>query len=152
MNPRREFQTLGDGVGRMLALQVSKGMMTLEQLDQPSPGHEAVEKSRTDSRNPCDYTNEKQRVPYYNAEGEATWTYPRPTMEYPPATPFRNLAREWISANPREWALMNGSDDVRVQASPDPKDFAAVLPPSNPPTEAPKNPITLETNDSWCPF
>ena len=40
----------------------------------------------------------------------------------------------------------------KVQAMPDPKDFAAVLPPSNPPTQSETLPITLETNESWCPF
>ena len=38
-----------------------------------------------------------------------------------------------------------------VQAIPDPKDFAAVLPPSNSPAEAEPLPITLET-DGFCPF
>ena len=38
-----------------------------------------------------------------------------------------------------------------VQATPDPKDFAAVLPPSNPPTQSETLPITLETN-GYCPF
>ena len=52
---------------------------------------------------------------------------------------FRNLLRD--DPTPIE----------KVEAMPDPKDFAAVLPPSNPPTEAPKNPITLETN-GFCPF
>ena len=31
-----------------------------------------------------------------------------------------------------------------VAAGPDPKDFAAVLPPANPPTQAPDLPVTLE--------
>ena len=51
---------------------------------------------------------------------------------------FRNLLRD--DPTPVE----------AVQATPDPKDFAAVLPPFNPPAEA-KNPITLETN-GYCPF
>jgi len=51
---------------------------------------------------------------------------------------FRNLLRD--DPTPVE----------AVQATPDPKDFAAVLPPSNPPAEA-KNPITLEIN-GYCPF
>ena len=38
-----------------------------------------------------------------------------------------------------------------VEATPDPKDFAAVLPPSNPPTQSETLPITLETN-GYCPF
>ena len=53
---------------------------------------------------------------------------------------FRNLLRD--DPTPVE----------AVQAIPDPKDFAEVLAPASTPTEAPKNPITLETNDFTCPF
>ena len=53
---------------------------------------------------------------------------------------FRNLLRD--DPAPRE----------AVQATPDPKDFAEVLAPASTPTEAPKNPITLETDDFVCPF
>ena len=53
---------------------------------------------------------------------------------------FRNLLRD--DPTPVE----------AVQATPDPKDFAAVLPPSNPPTQSETLPITLETDDFVCPF
>ena len=52
---------------------------------------------------------------------------------------FRNLLRD--DPAPRE----------AVQAMPDPKDFDVVLKTNDQPTEAPKNPITLET-DGFCPF
>ena len=52
---------------------------------------------------------------------------------------FRNLLRD--DPTPAE----------AVQATPDPKDFAEVLAPASTPTEAPKNPITLEVNEH-CPF
>ena len=51
---------------------------------------------------------------------------------------FRNLLRD--DPVPRE----------AVQAMPDPKDFAAVLPPSNTHPQQ-QNPITLEINEH-CPF
>ena len=35
-----------------------------------------------------------------------------------------------------------------VQAIPDPKDFDTVLPPSDPPTQAPKLPLTLDEEES----
>ena len=140
------MDALFSNVGRSLAVQVSKGIMTLEQLDQPPPGHEYVEEARTASRNPCDWTNPKQKVPHYNRDGEAYWTYPRPTMEYPPAKAYRNLAREWIAANPKVWERMNGREPISVATRPDPKDFAPVLPPRNAPTQPDDLPLTLEQN------
>ena len=47
------MDALMKGVGRRLALEVSKGIVTLEQLDQPPPGHEVVEQARTASRTPA---------------------------------------------------------------------------------------------------
>ena len=98
--------TLFSGLA-LLALQVSKGM-TLEQLDQPPPGHEYIEEARTASRLPATGLIRSRRF-HYNRDGEVYWTYPRPCMEYPPAKPYRNLAREWIAANPKEWERMNAS-------------------------------------------
>ena len=142
------MDALFGNVGRTLAVQVSKGMMTLEQLDQPPPGHEYVESSRTASRKPCDWSNPKDKVPHYNREGEASWTYPRPTMEYPPAKPYRNLAREWIAANPKEWAQMIGSEPVSVEVT-NSKDLSSVSVGHTPPQ--PDGPLTLEQPDP-CPF
>jgi hypothetical protein len=140
------MDALFGNVGRSLAVQVSKGMMTLDQLDQPPPGHEYVEEARTASRNPCDWTNSKQTVPYYNLESEAIWTYPRPCMEYPPAKPYRNLAREWIAANPKEWERMNGREPISVEVT-SPKDLPPVPAGITPPQ--PDGPLTI---DEDCPF
>ena len=52
---------------------------------------------------------------------------------------FRNLLRD--DPTPIE----------KVQAMPDPKDFAAVLAPVSTPTQSETLPITLETN-GYCPF
>ena len=145
------MDALFNGVGRTLALQVSKGLVTLEQLDQPPPGYAYIEEARTASQTPCDWTDEKQKVPHYNLEGEAYWTYPRPTMEYPPAKPYRNLAREWITANPKEWERMNGREPVSVQVT-DPKDFADVLPPRDTPTQTPNLPLAEPPDFSDGPF
>ena len=140
------MDALMNGVGRRLALEVSKGIVSLEQLDQPPPGHEYVEAARTASRNPCDWTDPKQKVPHYNRDGEAYWTYPRPCMEYPPAKPYRNLAREWIAANPKEWERLNGREPVSVEVT-SPKDLPPV-PAGITPAE-PDGPLTLEEE---CPF
>lgn len=53
---------------------------------------------------------------------------------------FRNLLRD--DPAPRE----------AVQAMPDPKDFAEVLPKSNTPAQAPLLPLTLEQPHDECPF
>ena len=120
--------TSSGGTGKTLAAMVAKGLCTLESLDTPSPGYQLTEKSRTDSRDPLDYTNEKHKVPYYNRDGEASYTYPRPTIEYPAAPQFRNLAREWIEANPKEWQAMLGETGTpeRVEVI-SPRDFSTPL-------------------------
>ena len=53
---------------------------------------------------------------------------------------FRNLLREDPAPTPT------------VQAAPDPKDFAEVLPKSNTPAQAPELPLTLEQSHDECPF
>ena len=80
----------------------------------------------------------------------------QPPEEWPADQPYQNLARNWIKGNEAEWRQI--ADGYVAQAavevpmaSPDPKDFAEVLAPATTPTEAPKNPITLETN-GYCPF
>ena len=146
-----KINPLMHGVGRTLALQVSKGFFTLEDLDTPSPGYQAIERDRQASQNPCDWSDPSQKRRHVCPDGEDYWSFPRPTIKYPPAKPFRNLAREWIAANPKEWEAMNGRPVVSVPVVPDPKDFATVLPPSNTPTYAPKLPLTLDEEEGPAP-
>ena len=143
---REPLRPIGQGLGRTLALQVSKGLFTLEDLDTPSPGYQAIERDRQASRNPCDWSDPSQKRRHPTPDGEDYWSFPRPTVEYPPAKPFRNLAREWIAANPKEWAAMNAEPVVSVPVVPDPKDFDIVLPVSVPATQSQKLPLTLETD------
>jgi hypothetical protein len=83
------------GVGEGLARMVARGLMTLEQLDQPTLGWAELERDRERSSSSA------------LSEG---WPGRRgPAMAYPgagTARPVRNLAREWIEANPRAWAAM----------------------------------------------
>lgn len=81
MNP-----ILDAAAGRLLARYVLKGLMTLEDLDAPSPGWDRIEADRRHAN------RRAQRL------GLA------PT--YPPPQPWRNLAREWIDSHPREWESM----------------------------------------------
>ena len=143
------MDSLFSNVGRTLAVQVSKGLMTLEQLDQPPPGHLYVEDCRAASGNPCDWTDPKQKVPYYNAEGDAYWTYPRPPMEYPPAKPYRNLAREWIAANPKDWERLNGRQPVSVEVT-SPKDLPSMATGITP-AQRQDLPITLDEEEAATP-
>lgn len=79
---------IGIGTGRMLAEGVLKGRWTLEDLDTPSPGWAPIEAARVRSFTP-------------GPPGSG-----RPTMPLPDAgqrRPYRNLACEWIAANPRQW-------------------------------------------------
>ncbi len=112
------------GAGRTLAQGVAKGLWSLEDLDKPSPCCAAVEGDRVASCDPCQPEDPTGKVPIYNSEGVATWVFPRPSLGYPPAPPFRNLARDWIEANPKAWAAMNGMVSDRVEASPSPRDLA----------------------------
>ena len=139
-----KIDPLMNGVGRTLALQVSKGFFTLEDLDTPSPGYQAIERDREASRNPCDWSDPSQKRRHACPDGEDYWSFPRPTIAYPPAKPFRNLAREWIAANPKEWEAMNGKPVVSVPVVPDPKDFDIVLPVAIPTAQGKKLPLTLE--------
>lgn len=98
-------QIAGPGVGRMLAIGTLKGYWTLEHLDNPSPGWKEIESDRVRSLYPAD-----------SGMG-------RPTMRYPAAgtrRPYRNLARDWIAANPKEWAeLQEAHTSAALPASPD---------------------------------
>lgn len=78
----------GVNVGRRLAIGILQGHWTLEDLDTPSPGWAQNERDRERSAHPMPSGHN------------------RPTMRYPDAGqphPFRNLAREWITANPAAW-------------------------------------------------
>jgi hypothetical protein len=87
-------------IGRMLALGVVHGRWTLEHLDKRSPQAQELEEDRVRSISPADPT-----MP-------AALRRPGPVMKYPGAgtmLPHRNLAREWIAANPAEWAEMHSA-------------------------------------------
>lgn len=79
-----------------LALLVARGRMTLEDLDQPTPAWEELERDRLRSGMP--------------GPGNGWPGRRSPAMRYPGAGEFRkprNLAREWIEDNPKQWeALM----------------------------------------------
>lgn len=83
-------------VGETLARGVIKGLWTLEAIDRPSPGWHEVEQDRARSAVPRDTRNPND-------------TRSVPTQRYPDAGTYRkprNLAREWIAANPQQWELM----------------------------------------------
>jgi hypothetical protein len=109
-------------VGETLARMVAGGLCTLEDLDKPSPGWAEVERSRVLSQDPCDFTDPYQRVPVKVGD-EMHYSYPRPTMKYPAREPYRNLARDWIAANPRKWAAMTNQDPAPTVEVSDPRDF-----------------------------
>ena len=78
-------------IGAFLAIGTLKGMWTLETFDKPS-GQTAV--------------IERDRILSHGCGGFG------PAMRYPEAPSHRNLAREWIEANQREWeALMSAALD-----------------------------------------
>ena len=81
-------------IGRLLAVGTLSGKWNLETFDNPS-GQSAI--------------LERDRALSHSCGGFG------PAMRYPPAPPHRNLAREWIKANPREWeALMNAALEQEV--------------------------------------
>jgi hypothetical protein len=84
-------------IGCFLAVGTLKGLWTLETFDKPS-GQSAV--------------LERDRVLSHGCGGFG------PVMRYPEAPPHRNLAREWIEANPREWeALMSAALEQEANPS-----------------------------------
>jgi hypothetical protein len=75
-------------IGRILAIGTLSGRWTLETFDKPSGQTAVLERDR--------------KLSYSGGLG--------PAVRYPEAPPHRNLAREWIEANPREWeALMSAA-------------------------------------------
>ena len=84
-------------IGRFLAVGTLAGRWTLETFDKPS-GQTAV--------------LERDRVLSHGCGGLG------PVMRYPEAPAHRNLAREWIAANPREWeALMSAALEQEANPS-----------------------------------
>ncbi len=82
-------------LGLQLAALVARGLFSLEQLDELSPAQAELERDR------------RRSLVTDLATG---WPGRRsPAMRYPAAGTVgapRNLAREWIEAHPRDWALM----------------------------------------------
>lgn len=137
-----------DQIGRSLARGVCLGWWTLEQLDTPSQDYQKIERDRAASQNPCDARNPHERLATYpsGSGSEPYMTLPRPSMTYPlDVAPYRNLAREWINANPKEWAELK----LQYNVPPDPtieisayRDFTPAT--GTTPTEEPDLPLTLE--------
>ena len=127
-------------VGETLARMVANGLCTLEDLDKPSPGWTEVERSRVLSQDPCDFTNPTHRVPCHTTEAGTYYGFPRSTIKYPAREPYRNLARDWIAANPKKWAAMTNQEPAPAVEVSDPRDFT--------PTEGatPAQPVDLEVD------
>ena len=114
------------GAGQALARLVASGKATIEDFDKLSAGYKAIEKSRFDSLDPADATNPSHKMPKYLGDGSDSYdTFPRPTIKYPTAPVYRNLCREWIEGNRKEWLAMSGQAVEKVEAFPDSKDLAA---------------------------
>ena len=110
-------------IGETLARMVATGLCTLEDLDRPSKGWEATERDRQLSKDPCDFSSPVEKVPFTSGDGPTYYSFPRPTITYPERPAYRNLARDWIEANPRKWEEMCGLPlSPRVEVS-DPRDF-----------------------------
>jgi len=102
-------------IGRTLAVGTLQGRWTLEDLDQPAPYYEQQERDRARSATP-------------SPPGRGL-----PTLRYPDAGTMhrpRNLAREWIEANPREWVeLMEQHLDAEPPRRPTPQVIRATSQP-----------------------
>ncbi len=102
------MSSVGEGLARMVA----RGLITVEQLDHPTLGWEALEQDRRRS---------------LASDLSPGWPGRRtPAFRYPDAgrvRPLRNLAREWIAANPKAWAAILEhlvARDVEGQPAPQP--------------------------------
>lgn len=73
-------------IGRMLAQGILDGRWQLTDLDKPTPTWTAAEADR--------------RTAIANATRRGYG------VPFPPPATYRNLAREWIEANPKEWDQM----------------------------------------------
>lgn len=94
-------------IGRRLAIGALAGHWQLEDLDTPAPRFEELERDRARSATP-------------SPPGRGL-----PTMRFPNAGTIaqpRNLAREWIEANPEAWAeLMQQHLEAEPQRRPTPE-------------------------------
>ena len=107
-----------DSLGKSLATMVAKGLVTLQQLDEPSDGWKEIERSRLAAQTPLDPYDPTQKVPWYNRDHESYETYPLPTQKVPATRPaYRNLAREWIAANQKEWVQLLETHGKKIQRS-----------------------------------
>jgi hypothetical protein len=96
---------------------VARGLVTLEQLDEPSPAWKELEEDRRRS---------------LLADSESGWPGRRtPAFRYPGAgtrLKQRNLAREWIESHPDDWAAMlqrAGAEHPGQADRPEPPELAA---------------------------
>lgn len=80
------FSPNSSALGRLLATFCLQGLISLEDLDNPSSTWEALEAVRTAANRHA----MRSKLP----------------PPYPPGQPWRNLAREWIAAHPAEWEAM----------------------------------------------
>lgn len=80
------MKAVGVDLGRLLAVIILQGRLSLEDLDNPSEQWLALEADRRHA------ISRAQR-----------FTLPTP---YPPGSPWRNLAREWIAAHSEEWQAL----------------------------------------------
>ena len=101
------MKPIGTDLGRLLAVMVLQGRFSLEDLDQPSEQWLCLEADRRHA------ISRAQRM--------------KLTPPYPPGTPWRNLAREWIAAHPNEWqTLLQHYLEQEEPAAADPlEEFAA---------------------------
>lgn len=109
------MSSVAEGLARLVA----RGLIRLEQLDEPSPAWAELERDRQRSAS-CDLCQgwPGRRTPATRYPGAGSAEAPR------------NLAREWIDANPKAWAalleqpLAAGLTDQRA-APPERADVAA---------------------------
>lgn len=94
-------------VAEGLAWLVARGLMTLEHLDAPTPAWAELESDRQRSGS-CEVTQgwPGRRTPATRYPGAGNAVAPR------------NLARQWIEANPKAWAAMCSQPLAVVQADP----------------------------------
>ena len=95
-------------MGRVLAVGVVEGLWRLEDLDEQPCGRRELEDDRARSAYPADRTMPRE------------WRRVAPVIPYPAAgqrLPHRNLAREWIEANPGQWQelLSLREEAIRVE-------------------------------------
>ncbi len=97
------MSSVGEGLARLVA----RGLISLEQLDAPTPAWAELESDRQRSG---------------SSDLSQGWPGRRsPATRYPGAGSTqapRNLAREWIEANPKAWADMLEPPLAVVQADP----------------------------------